>query len=56
MGTRTVLQTFEKYQRERVAFVSAVAEMARSPQAGRLQDMMVQQICRVLQSKSFRLC
>ena len=31
MATRAVLQTFERYQRERVAFVSAVAEMAASP-------------------------
>lgn len=27
-----MLQTFEKYQKERVAFVSAVAEMAKNPQ------------------------
>jgi hypothetical protein len=33
MATRAVLQTFERYQKERVAFVSAVAEMAKSPQA-----------------------
>jgi hypothetical protein len=33
MATRAVLQTFEKYQKERVAFVSAVAEMAKNPQA-----------------------
>ncbi len=32
MATRAVLQTFEKYQKERVAFVSAVAEMAKNPQ------------------------
>lgn len=32
MATRAVLQTFERYQKERVAFVSAVAEMAKSPQ------------------------
>ncbi|KAK9808858.1 hypothetical protein WJX72_005235 [[Myrmecia] bisecta] len=32
MGTRSVLQVFEKYQKERVAFVSAVAEMAKAPQ------------------------
>jgi hypothetical protein len=34
MATRAVLQTFERYQKERVAFVSAVAEMAKSPQVG----------------------
>jgi hypothetical protein len=33
MATRAVLQTFEKYQKERVAFVSQVAEMAKNPQA-----------------------
>jgi hypothetical protein len=32
MATRAVLQTFERYQKERVAFVTAVAEMAKSPQ------------------------
>ena len=32
MASRAVLQTFERYQKERVAFVSAVAEMAKSPQ------------------------
>jgi hypothetical protein len=32
MATRAVLQTFERYQKERVAFVSQVAEMAKSPQ------------------------
>ena len=32
MGTRAVLQVFERYQKERVAFVSAVAEMSKSPQ------------------------
>ncbi|KAA6426063.1 MAG: sperm-associated antigen 6 [Trebouxia sp. A1-2] len=32
MGTRAVLQVFERYQKERVAFVSAVAEIAKSPQ------------------------
>lgn len=32
MGTRSVLQAFEKYQKERVAFVTSVAEMAKSPQ------------------------
>lgn len=32
MATRAVLQTFEKYQKERVAFVTAVAEMAKNPQ------------------------
>eukprot|EP00983_Pelagomonas_calceolata_P118088 1160470-Pelagomonas_calceolata.AAC.6 len=31
-ATRAVLQTFEKYQKERVAFVTAVAEMAKNPQ------------------------
>lgn len=33
MATRAVLQTFERYQKERVSFVSTVAEMAKSPQA-----------------------
>ena len=32
MGTRAVLQVFERYQKERVAFVSAVAEISKSPQ------------------------
>lgn len=32
MATRAVLQAFERYQKERVTFVSAVAEMAKSPQ------------------------
>jgi hypothetical protein len=32
MATRAVLQAFERYQKERVAFVTAVAEMAKSPQ------------------------
>jgi hypothetical protein len=32
MAVRAVLQTFERYQKERVAFVSAVAEMAKNPQ------------------------
>ena len=32
MATRAVLQTFERYQKERVAFVTAVAEMAKNPQ------------------------
>ncbi len=32
MATRAVLTVFEKYQKERVAFVSAVAEMAKTPQ------------------------
>ena len=32
MATRAVLQAFERYQKERVAFVSAIAEMAKSPQ------------------------
>ncbi|MEW5306791.1 MAG: hypothetical protein WDW36_009229 [Sanguina aurantia] len=32
MATRAVLQTFERYQKERVAFVTQVAEMARNPQ------------------------
>ncbi|DBA77500.1 hypothetical protein WJX77_001185 [Trebouxia sp. C0004] len=32
MGTRAVLQVFERYQKERVAFVSAVSEIAKSPQ------------------------
>lgn len=33
MSTRAVLQVFERYQKERVAFVTAVAEMASRPQA-----------------------
>ena len=33
MAARLVVQTFERYQRERVAFVQAVSEMAKSPQA-----------------------
>lgn len=32
MATRAVLQTFERYQKERVAFVTGVAEMAKNPQ------------------------
>jgi hypothetical protein len=32
MATRAVLNTFEKYQKERVAFVTQVAEMAKNPQ------------------------
>jgi len=32
MSARTVLTVFEKYQKERVAFVTAVAEMATRPQ------------------------
>jgi hypothetical protein len=32
MGTRAVLQAFERYQRERVAFAAGVAEMAKGPQ------------------------
>jgi hypothetical protein len=32
MATRAVLQTFERYQKERVAFVGTVAEMSKSPQ------------------------
>jgi hypothetical protein len=32
MATRAVLQTFERYQKERVAFVTAVSEMAKNPQ------------------------
>lgn len=32
MATRAVLQAFERFQRERVAFVSSVAEMAKNPQ------------------------
>ncbi len=32
MATRAVLTTFEKYQKERVAFVTQVAEMAKNPQ------------------------
>lgn len=31
-STRGVLTVFERYQKERVAFVSAVAEMAKNPQ------------------------
>ena len=32
MATRAVLQTFERYQKERVSFVTTVAEMAKNPQ------------------------
>ena len=32
MGTRAVLQVFERYQKERVSFVSAVAEIAKNSQ------------------------
>lgn len=32
MGTRAVLQAFERYQRERVAFAAGVVEMAKGPQ------------------------
>jgi hypothetical protein len=32
MAVRAVLSTFERYQKERVAFVSSVAEMAKNPQ------------------------
>eukprot|EP00884_Botryococcus_braunii_P020241 jgi/Botrbrau1/6900/Bobra.67_3s0019.1 len=32
MGSRAVLTVFEKYQRERVAFASEVAELAKNPQ------------------------
>lgn len=32
MSQRLVLQVFEKYQKERVAFVTSVAEMATRPQ------------------------
>lgn len=35
MGTRAVLQVFEKYQKERVAFVTAIAELSKSPQVGK---------------------
>lgn len=38
MATRAVLQTFERYQKERVAFVSAVAEMAKNPQVRRVWE------------------
>ena len=34
MVTRAVLQVFERYQKERVAFVSAIAELSKSPQVG----------------------
>ena len=37
MGTRLVLQAFERYQKERVAFVSSVAEMAKDVQARTLR-------------------
>lgn len=33
MATRAVLTAFERYQKERTAFVSTVAEMAKGPQA-----------------------
>lgn len=32
MATRAVLQVFERYQKERVTFVSTVAEMSKNPQ------------------------
>ena len=32
-STRTVLQVFEKYQKDRVTFVQTVAELAMRPQA-----------------------
>lgn len=32
MATRAVLQTFERYQKERVEFVTAIAEMSKNPQ------------------------
>lgn len=34
MATRAVLAAFERFQKERTAFVSTVAEMAKSPQVG----------------------
>jgi hypothetical protein len=37
MATRAVLQTFERYQKERVAFVSAVAEMAKNSQVAAVE-------------------
>ena len=46
MGTRAVLQVFEKYQKERVAFVSAVAELSKSPQ--------VRKTAHAVRSSSFR--
>ncbi len=35
MATRAVLQVFERYQKERVSFVTQVAEMAKNPQVRR---------------------
>lgn len=32
MGSRAILTVFEKFQRERVAFASEVAELAKNPQ------------------------
>lgn len=37
---RAVLQAFEKYQKERVAFVTAVAEMANRPQVAPLARLL----------------
>ncbi len=39
MATRAVLQTFEKYQKERVSFVTTVAEMAKNPQVRLLSEL-----------------
>ena len=40
MGTRLVLQAFERYQKERVAFVSSMAEMAKDVQARLLRRLL----------------
>lgn len=39
MGSRAILTVFEKYQRERVAFASEVAELAKNPQVGLLSSI-----------------
>lgn len=41
MATRAVLQCFERYQKERVAFVSSIAEMAKSPQVKHSHMLLV---------------
>ena len=54
MATRAVLQTFERYQKERVAFVSTVAEMAKAPQARALQAVPRPLSGLALESENFR--
>lgn len=47
MGTRAVLQVFERYQKERVAFVSAIAELSKSAQVAQTVHAVLhfQHIC-----------